>query len=207
MRVHASTLPLEQALPAIDLTAQGNVTAVSIRAFGAGRVPATAAQRMADAAEAEIRAVLGDGVDRIVKEAVHEPPEGAVADGAGILMVADTDSGCVLGASAKGERGTSAEATGSMCAADLWSTIRSGACVDEHMQDQLVIFMALAQGTSRMLCGEPSLHARTAMVIAETLLRSHGVKFTVTPSNAGRKLFLVECKGAGLTRQALHHSR
>ena len=36
-----------------------------------------------------------------------------------------------------------------------------------RMQDQLIIFMALAQGTSRMSCGEPSLHTRTAMCTAE----------------------------------------
>lgn len=43
------------------------------------------------------------------------------------------------------------------------------------MQDQLIIWMALASGTSRMRCADPSLHTRTAMVVAEQLLP--GVKF------------------------------
>jgi RNA 3'-terminal phosphate cyclase (ATP) len=76
--------------------------------------------------------------------------------------------------------------------------------------------MALATGTSRMLCGEPTLHARTAMVVAEAMLP--GVKFTVTPAaapgsrggggggsgggggvGASEQLYLVECRGAGVT--------
>ena len=59
-----------------------------------------------------------------------------------------------------------------------------------------------------MLCAEPSLHARTAMVVAERLLP--GVKFTVASrrqqglqggsSAAGasdQQLYMVECEGAG----------
>jgi len=65
------------------------------------------------------------------------------------------------------------------------------------MQDQLVLFMALAAGSSRMLCVEPTLHTRTAMVVAEQMLP--GVKFTLSRGQ-GRdgKLTLVECAGAGV---------
>jgi hypothetical protein len=74
-----------------------------------------------------------------------------------------------------------------------------------RMQDQLIIWMALAGGTSRMLAGELSLHTRTAMVVAETLLAGRA-KFTVTElvpgggggGGEGGELFLVECKGAGV---------
>jgi RNA 3'-terminal phosphate cyclase (ATP) len=62
------------------------------------------------------------------------------------------------------------------------------------MQDQLIIFMALAKGSSSMLCGELTLHTRTALSIAEQLLP---VKCRVTTS-AGGKLFRVQCTGAGV---------
>ncbi len=32
-------------------------------------------------------------------------------------------------------------------------------CVDEYMQDQLIIYMALAAGRSRVRCGPLSLHS------------------------------------------------
>ena len=64
----------------------------------------------------------------------------------------------------------------------LASEVESGAYVDEHKRDQLVIFQALAQGLSEVFPGldeegerrEPSLHARTAEWVAKSLL---GVKF------------------------------
>jgi RNA 3'-terminal phosphate cyclase (ATP) len=97
------------------------------------------------------------------------------------------------------------------------------------MADQLVIWMALGAGDSAFRCSEPSLHARTAMVVAEALLP--GVKFRVTRPHGGGKgagggghggpgaeegaegrsvevveaaegedgLWLVECRGAGWT--------
>ena len=78
-------------------------------------------------------------------------------------------------------------------ASDLASDIESGALVDSHMRDQLVIFQALAESGSQVYGGldadgemvEPSLHARTAEWIAKRML---GVKFDVQ----GR------CEGIGL---------
>jgi RNA 3'-terminal phosphate cyclase (ATP) len=60
---------------------------------------------------------------------------------------------------------------------DLLAEIEHGGCVDEFSRDQLVVFQALAEGKSRVDGGkrgeerlEPSLHARTAMWVAEGML-------------------------------------
>jgi RNA 3'-terminal phosphate cyclase (ATP) len=60
---------------------------------------------------------------------------------------------------------------------DLYAEWSSGAYVDEHMRDQLVVFQALAEGESRIfegrtMTGEPretSLHARTAEWVVEKM--------------------------------------
>ncbi|EME44838.1 hypothetical protein DOTSEDRAFT_70780 [Dothistroma septosporum NZE10] len=53
----------------------------------------------------------------------------------------------------------------------------SGSQIDEHMRDQLIIFQALAKGTSQIQdAEEPSLHARTAEWVAKKML---GVQFDV----------------------------
>ncbi|KAM0700415.1 hypothetical protein Q7P35_012136 [Cladosporium inversicolor] len=60
---------------------------------------------------------------------------------------------------------------------DLYAEWSSGAYVDEHMRDQLVVFQALAEGQSRMFAGrtmtgeprETSLHARTAEWVVEKM--------------------------------------
>lgn len=60
---------------------------------------------------------------------------------------------------------------------DLYAEWSSGAYVDEHMRDQLVVFQALTEGESRMFAGrnmtgeprETSLHARTAEWVVEKM--------------------------------------
>ncbi|PNH10368.1 RNA 3'-terminal phosphate cyclase, partial [Tetrabaena socialis] len=117
-------LPPGTPLPPLDLTTRGDITRVTIRAFAAGRQPVTVARRLAASAESAIRRVLkgmgpaGRGVPVLV-EAVLEPQDRAMGDGCGVLLVAETDTGCRLGASAKGQRGVSAEEVGEQAAAEL----------------------------------------------------------------------------------------
>ena len=63
------------------------------------------------------------------------------------------------------------------------------------MQDQLIIFMALAKGESKMLCTEPTLHTRTAMVVAEQLTVA---KFEVHKPAGQNECWQVHCKGAAI---------
>jgi RNA 3'-terminal phosphate cyclase (ATP) len=61
---------------------------------------------------------------------------------------------------------------------EIYSEWSSGAHVDEHMRDQLVVYQALAEGVSRTFGGctptgelcEASLHAKTAEWVAEKML-------------------------------------
>ena len=63
--------------------------------------------------------------------------------------------------------------------------------------DQLIVFMGLAKGTSRVRAGPVSLHTKTAIA----LLQEHSdAKFTVTPIEGGGNM--VECNGIGLSRGA-----
>lgn len=53
--------------------------------------------------------------------------------------------------------------------------VERGGCVDEHLRDQLVVFMALAAGRARILAGtdensEMSLHTKTAWWVVELML-------------------------------------
>jgi RNA 3'-terminal phosphate cyclase (ATP) len=72
---------------------------------------------------------------------------------------------------------------------DLLAEIEHGGCVDEFSRDQLVVFQALAEGRSRVNGGkrgeervEPSLHARTAMWVAQEIL---GTDFDANGGCAG----------------------
>ena len=64
-----------------------------------------------------------------------------------------------------------------------------------RMQDQLIIFMALAEGDSVMRCTEPTLHTRTAMVVAEQLTTA---TFQVQKPAHKNECWQVHCKGAAI---------
>ncbi|KAL6766332.1 hypothetical protein ACKKBG_A35605 [Auxenochlorella protothecoides x Auxenochlorella symbiontica] len=178
-------------LPPLRLTQRGEVRGIVIRAFQAGRVPRGVADRMARAARAALGANLATLVEAEEVEAL--PPCQAVGDGCGVLLAAHTSSGCVLGASGLGERGVSAEAVGRRAGAELAALLASGACVDAHAADQLVIFAAMAGGESRLLMGEPTLHTLAAIAVAEQLTAARFDLQTV------EGLTLMACHGAGLT--------
>ena len=68
-------------------------------------------------------------------------------------------------------------------------------CVDEYMQDQMIIFMALAKGESKMLAGPLTLHSQTAIHIATQLTQA---KFCVSPIQTGtNSQTLITCHGIG----------
>jgi RNA 3'-terminal phosphate cyclase (ATP) len=72
---------------------------------------------------------LGRDVD-IRTEFTEETEESAFGDGVGMLLVATTSEGCVLGAAAIGERGKSSEQLGEAAAQELVEDIYAGGCVD-----------------------------------------------------------------------------
>lgn len=94
----------------------------------------------------------------------------------------------VLGAAAAAERGLPAEQLGSDLGAALRAEITSGATLDVHAADQMLVYVALARGPSRFLARTLSSHAATTMWLLEQFLP---VRFAVekTPTVAR-----VECR-------------
>ncbi|XP_065905826.1 RNA 3'-terminal phosphate cyclase-like [Dysidea avara] len=189
--VRVTCSPIDHFLP-IQLTTPGTVTSVEVSSHVAGVLPIKVAERMSSAAHAYLQRHLPPSVKMGVAN-VLEPPHAAVATGCWIMIVAYSDTGCVYGASAIGRKGMPAESVGETAAASLVTDIQSGGCVDSYLQDQLIVFMALARGRSSLRTGPLTLHTKTAIHIAELIT---GVKFTVT-SDADNSHCLVECDGIG----------
>lgn len=120
----------------------------------------------------------------------------ALGDGAGILVVASTSTGCHLGAAQPLTKGKSLAQTATEAVQALLKDLELRACVDEYLQDQLIIYMALAQGESRVRAGpEVTLHTQTAIEICKQLT---GAEFKVEKQADGAHL--ITCKGAAVTR-------
>ena len=75
---------------------------------------------------------------------------------------------------------------------ELAKSLKQKACVDEHLQDQLVLFQAVADGKSCVKVGELTLHTKTAIYIAELLTKA---KFNIIA--LGNGCGEIECKGFG----------
>uniref|UniRef100_A0A8C1Q4Z5 RNA 3'-terminal phosphate cyclase n=1 Tax=Cyprinus carpio TaxID=7962 RepID=A0A8C1Q4Z5_CYPCA len=95
-----------------------------------------------------------------------------------------------------------ADKVGIEAAEMLLRNIRHNGCVDEFLQDQLIIFMALANGTSRMRTGPITLHTQTAIHVAEQLTNA---KFVIHKSEDehAKDTYIIECQGVGATNPNL----
>ncbi|KAG8189585.1 hypothetical protein JTE90_023654 [Oedothorax gibbosus] len=61
---------------------------------------------------------------------------------------------------------------------------------------ELIIFMALAKGKSRVRVGAPTLHTKTAIKVAEMMTNA---KFTISQDETNDS-WVIECDGIGLER-------
>lgn len=87
--------------------------------------------------------------------------------GAALAVVAETEDGCLLGADRAGAPRRTSEAIGKAVAHALLADLDSGASVDRHLADQLVVFAALAAGESRYSVPRVSEHLETNLWLAE----------------------------------------
>ncbi len=93
--------------------------------------------------------------------------------GSSIALWAKTDVGAIVGADAIGELKKTAEAVGKEAAEKLAVELASGATVDMHLADMLILYMSLAKGASAYLTRGISDHIETNIWLAEKMLGAH----------------------------------
>lgn len=113
--------------------------------------------------------------------------------------MAESSTGCKLAGSAVGRKGVPAEEVARNAVDELSNSLQYDTCVDEHLQDQLIIFMALAKGHSSLRCGPLTMHTQTAIHVAEKIMKA---KFKVQQT-ADKEECTIECDGIGLQNQNL----
>ncbi|XP_034035182.1 RNA 3'-terminal phosphate cyclase isoform X1 [Thalassophryne amazonica] len=187
--------PVKELLP-VTLMDRGDITKIYGKAFVAGALPFRLARDMSSAAVRTIRKDIKDLYINI--QPVQE--QNAHGNGNGIIIIAESSTGCLLAGSALGKKGVSADKVGIDAAEMLLRNIRHNGCVDDFLQDQLIIFMALAKGTSRVKTGPVTLHTQTAIHVSETLTKA---KFTISKCDDEPNVNIIECEGSGATNANL----
>jgi RNA 3'-phosphate cyclase len=94
----------------------------------------------------------------------------SISPGSSICIVGKFDNS-VVGADCLGAPGKRAEEVGRAAAAEFLREIESGACLDRHMADQILIYMALAGEQRSATVSEITNHCRTNMWVIERFLR------------------------------------
>ncbi|KAL0278217.1 UNVERIFIED_CONTAM: hypothetical protein PYX00_000099 [Menopon gallinae] len=176
-------------LKSVELTDFGEVNYISGEAFVAGVLPFRMAEEMARTAENMLRKAVKTRINiKPIKFSQNE----AFGNGSGINLVAVTTTGCYLGGSCLGERGVQSEEVGRKAAEELLDCITRKDCVDQYAQDQLIIFMALADGKSSVKTGPITSHTEKAIKVTEMFTDA---KFTI--KKLDNDCNIIECTGQG----------
>ncbi|XP_053676122.1 RNA 3'-terminal phosphate cyclase [Anopheles nili] len=180
-----------QSLRPIVLTEVGMVQRFFGWSFVAGVLPIKIAHEMASGAKTVLNQICNTRADiEVYKESIDMAPEGNCS---GIILGCETSSGAIIGGSALGEAKKRNSQSGEMAAQEIQSALVAGACVDRHVQDMMIILMALADGQSRIRTEQLTLHTKTAIYVTELMTKA---KFNIIEEN-GRNV-IIECNGIGL---------
>jgi RNA 3'-terminal phosphate cyclase (ATP) len=93
-----------------------------------------------------------------------------VQKGSSIALWAETDTGAIVGADAIGELGKTSETVGREAAEKLYAELSAMPTADVNLADMLVIYAALAEGTSVFSARRVSDHLEANMWLAEKML-------------------------------------
>jgi len=164
--------PVER-LTAINVVSMGSLR--GIRGMSHSRnLPAHVAERQAEAAT---QSCTRAGYPNVSIERDSDQRGQSPSTGSGIVLWAETSTGGRLAGDALGARGKPAELVGREGAAKLLMQLSKGAPFDVHLGDQLVIWLALAEGRSRIATSELTLHTVTAVEVTEMVT---GCQFKVS---------------------------
>ncbi|XP_056017971.1 RNA 3'-terminal phosphate cyclase-like isoform X2 [Ostrea edulis] len=135
--VHLKVTP-SSGLQGVTMTDQGSVTKIHGLSYVAGVLPVKVAHIMSQCATDVIKQDYpGVPIKIDVKKESH-----GIGTGCGIIVIAETSTGCLLAGSALGKKGAPAEKVGQEAGDMLINNLFNGGCVDEFLQDQLMVLMA-----------------------------------------------------------------
>jgi RNA 3'-terminal phosphate cyclase (ATP) len=160
-----ATAKLEGGLGPLRLVERGEIVKIVVHSVVSDRLPEHIGPRQIEGC----REALGEGGVQVrdVEGLSERPPSGG--PGTSVCAAVWFEEG-FGGCTAIGERGVSAEKVGAQAGRCLADFVRSGAAIDEHLSDQMLLYAALAEGASEWTTPAMTRHLETnADVIREFL--------------------------------------
>ena len=156
----------------LELNALGSLKYIKVRCF----IQHLSDRIAKDMVDACVR-TLGEGYD-IEAEILNCPGN---SRGAGLVLVANYENG-KLSSNVLTSRGHSTEQSGIDAAKDLLQEMNAGSTIDIHTADQLLPYMAMAEGKSSFVVSRISKHLLSQMDTLESFLN---VRFGVERKSDG----------------------
>eukprot|EP01111_Echinosteliopsis_oligospora_P015410 TRINITY_DN6099_c0_g1_i1.p1 TRINITY_DN6099_c0_g1~~TRINITY_DN6099_c0_g1_i1.p1 ORF type:complete len:405 (+),score=96.10 TRINITY_DN6099_c0_g1_i1:124-1338(+) len=189
--------PITQIRPLV-MTERGNLISLHVKTICAGGMSTPVAQKMVSGA----RQLLSQYFSQveIIEEHHQEQFSAHTDDFASVQITGKTCKGCILSGNGVAKLGGNYEKVGNEAALSLVNDFLTGACLDQYLQDQIVLYLALAEGTSVIRTGPMSVYMREAMRITSTLF---GAKFYVQEQNESptEESYIITCNGIGLRNE------
>ena len=194
--VTAWTAPIKMLNP-IVLTEFGEIRSISGLSYSS-KLPCHIVERIAKSAN---KTLIKAGLQEAsIKLECIEPKDRRVArsPGCGIVLLAKSSTGAILGSDSLGKVGKPAEKVGQEAAESLCREIEAAAPVDKHLEDQIIPYMALAKGRSEIKFKELTQHTISCIYVSKIIL---GANFETTIEKG--RLSSIICDGIGLRNTSL----
>ncbi len=160
--------PLRDYLQPLVMVKQGRVKEIRGVSLSSQLEKEKVSERMA----AKCQEVLKGRGYQAQMEVLHD--RAAPQRGAALFLAAETDQGCLLGADQAGKPGRRSEAIAEFVVRALLEDLATGATTDRYMADQLILFSALARGTTEYKIPRMTDHVESNLYLVERILGAKG---------------------------------
>lgn len=157
-----ATIAPAAAVQPLNLTERGTLRHVTVYAL-ISNLPDHIAQRERDTAANLLRDL------REIKPRLEIQRLPSIGEGTMVVLVAEFEN-TVVGFSAMGQIGKRAERVAEEAVRPFLKFLKSDATVDSHLADQLLLYMALAEGRGSIVTNELTAHVRTNVWLIEKFL-------------------------------------
>lgn len=150
-------------LKSLNLTERGSLKKIFVIS-GASEFLKT--KKVAERQIAGVREILGKLKLPLEEKYDYYPTQ---CPGSQICLIAEFEN-TVIGTDNLGKLGKRAEDVGKEAALELLKEQKSGACLDKHLSDQILPYLALASGKSKISVSEITEHCKTNIWVIEKFL-------------------------------------
>ena len=168
--------PIASRIRPLNFLYPGNIEEIKGIAISSHLEKKRVSERMAKKCKAILKA---DGYNAQIKE-IYDTT--SIQEGAALALFSRSDTRCIIGSDRAGKLGRSSEEIGRFVAKNWLQDIQTGATVDRYLADQLIIYAALAEGTTEYLIPRMTEHIDTNLWLvnrilgAKTTLKSNHLK-------------------------------